>query len=409
MSYLGRGLGAALTAAIVVAQGPILTTRLDGTTFAADGLASADGSTVRFSGEGTETHRIAIDELDSIAFRDTIRLEPRPLQGRVWLRSGPFCDATLKAGDGEVARLDLPFAKDAEIAWRALRALTLAPLNEADEAAFQTALDAPQTTADALFARDRNSGATTRLSVVVLGIRDRSLMVDFRGERPVPLDQVLAIVFGTENGAAPPPLSLPTVQVDLLRGQPKVSGKETWRGRLISIDPAVARIEVAEGPILALPLSSIAKLTVNSSKVSWLDSLEPTRVERTAALDVAPTWMRNATAFGTALHVAESVYSRGLCLRPRTRLEFQVPAGDFDRLEALIGIDERSEGPADAVVRVSRGDQTVFEATHVDHSVVRKLRVPVKSGDRIAIEVDFGENFDLGDHVVLANARFLRG
>ncbi|MGE0142503.1 MAG: NPCBM/NEW2 domain-containing protein [Planctomycetota bacterium] len=409
MSYVGRGLGAALTYAVVVAQGPIVATRIDGTTIAAADLASEDGRAVQFSGDGPDSHRIGIDELDSIAFRDAVGFEPRPSKGRVWLRSGPSCEATLEGGDGEAARLDLPFAKDAAITWRALRALTLAPLQPDDEAAFQAALDAPQTTADALFARDRNSGATTRLSVVVLGIRDRDLMVDFRGERPVPLDQVLAIVFGTENGAAPPSLPLPTVQVDLLRGKPKVSGKETWRGRLLRIDSSVARVELAEGPILALPMPSIVKLTVNSSKVLWLDSIEPTRVDRTAAFDVAPTWMRNATAFGSALHLAESVYGRGLCLRPRTRLEFQVPAGDFDRLEALVGIDERSEGPADAIVRVSRGDQTVFEATHIDRDVVRKLRVPVKSGETIAIEVDFGDNFDLGDHVVIANARFLRG
>ena len=99
---------------------------------------------------------------------------------------------------------------------------------------------------------------------------------------------------------------------------------------------------------------------------------------------------------------------RGLCLFPRSRLTWSIDARAFDVFETTIGIDGRSTGPADAVFRILLDDTVLVERQHVTVGFVESVRVPLGAGNRLTLEVDFGERFDLGDHCVFADPRLLK-
>ena len=392
-------------------QGIARITTLADEVIPAMGLASADGITLAARLPGGEPRTIALDDVVSIGFAAESIVRAPKLPGRVWLRSGSATRAELVGGDDRTARLKCAFGGEVDLAWVHLRALRFAELGEHDGAAmFASAFAEPLATEDILIARDRATNKVTRLSLHVLGIADGLLRVDFRGERSIPLDQVLGIVFGTENGAAPAAQTLPTVtlQLRIEATEGNADGLQEWTGKLATLDADHVRVQIPEGPTLALPRNAIASLTVRSSRVLWLSGIEPREVEQTAALDSPPALLRDAAPAGPGIVLDGRRFARGLCAVPRTRMTFDLPADSFDVLEATLGIDDRSTGPADAVIRIRVDGVVVLEREHVRRGTAEDIRVPLGSARTLTLEVDFGDHFDLGDHCVFAGARLLR-
>lgn len=375
---------------------------LGGDTLSVTALASPSGETVDVTLRDGTKRSFALDELEAVVLPQG-RESPAAasLAGRIWLRSGLECAATLDGGTVATAAVRLAFGDKVEIPWVHVQALTTRKLEGEEIAMFDAALTAPQRTEDVLVARARN-GKPTRLSLRVLGIEGGDLAVDFRGERrAMPLDQVAAIVFGADNGAPPPAPVLPSVRIDL-------SDATAWSGRLSAITPDTVSLRLADGPTVAIPLAAVRGIAVRSSRVQWLSSLEPTGVERTAALDLEPFFLRDIAPGGPGLVLGGKRFARGLCMAPRTRVTFALTPGAFAVLETTIGIDERSGGPADAVFRVRLDDVIVFEREHVRIGTLEELRIPLRDARRLTLEVDFGEHFDLGDHCAFGGARLLK-
>ncbi len=326
-------------------------------------------------------------------------------QGRAWLRSGLQLPLRIVGGDDKSLDVDTPFGAALALPWIRMHAVLTAELSGDDRALFDSALAAPLDTQDILLARDRQSGKLTRLSLHVLGIAGEDLRVDFRGERSVPLTQVAAIVFGKESGAAAPALPLPTVA---LHGRGDARDAVETGGRLLSLDAKVLRVQIPDGPTLAIPVAALGGLEVRSSRIAWLSAMEPSAVERTAALDTPPLLLRDAAPGGEGLVLGTHRYARGLCAVPRTRVSFALEPGAFDHFETTIGIDERSTGPADAVFRVLLDGKVAWQLEHVHRGTAETVRVPLGDARTLSLEVDFGDNFDLGDHCVFAAARLLK-
>ncbi len=404
-----RGTVALLGALVIVGtlRGQELTrvTTLAGDSMSMTSLTSVDGQSLAATLPDGSPRTLQLDELESIVLgastpsADTSNLPL--LAGHAWLRSGIESPALLVSGDEQRARVQLAHGEPVDVPWAHLRALRLVGVEGEDAAMFTTALGAPLATDDILLARGRD-GRVTRLSLRVLGIVARDLLVEFRGERrEIPLNQVLGIVLGTENGAAPAPLPLPTVRVEFAPGV-------SWSGKLEALDESTLRLRLADGPALTLKRSAVRALTVRSSRVLWLSTAEPKKVEQTAALDVQPLLLRDAAPGGSGLVLGDRSFQRGLCLVPRTQLTFALEPDAFRIFEATIGIDQRSMGPADAVFRVRLDDALVFEREHVKRGVIEELRIPLRDAKTLTLEVDFGDHFDLGDHCVFAGARLLK-
>lgn len=355
-------------------------------------VTRADGSTVDLS----------LDEVESVSCDGQ-----RPLAskgpGRVWLRSGAEFGAELVGAEGGSARLDVGFGAPVSIGLVHLHALRLEAASAAPaDSGFEEALASPPETTDLLFAWNRNSGKLTRLSVRVIALEEGRLRVDYRGERTVPLDQIHGLVFGVENGLVPVAPPAPSVRVHLAAGGPSLVARWT------RAEDGRATFELAEGPEVSLGLDQIDRIDVRSSRVQRLDATAPVTVEQVPAFDVVRPFLVGEAPGGPGFVLGDREHARGLCLFPRSRLTWSIDARAFDVFETTIGIDGRSTGPADAVFRILLDDTVLVERQHVTVGFVESVRVPLGAGNRLTLEVDFGERFDLGDHCVFADPRLLK-
>ena len=100
--------------------------------------------------------------------------------------------------------------------------------------------------------------------------------------------------------------------------------------------------------------------------------------------------------------------ARGLCMVPRTKLTWDL-GGRYDVFEATIGIDDRGGPEAHAVFRVLVDDKVVFDSgPRTRGQAPEAIRVELHKAKTLALEVDFGKNYDLGDYCVFADPRVVQ-
>lgn len=263
----------------------------------------------------------------------------------------------------------------------------------------------PPTTDDVLFAIGR-SGALQQLTVQVLGVEDGQVRVRFgEQERELPLDRCAALVFGSDRGLAAEEPPRPFVRVHL-RDASTITGRIAPRA---DDAPDKLRLALEAAEDLLLDLSDVHRIDVSSSRVLRLSDREPSSSTYTAAIDEAPTYDRGATELGEGLRLGGRIHARGFGMKPRTRLDFDIPAGQFDTFETLLGIDDRSRGPAIAIARIRIDGEIAGEWTIRGGGEPVEVSLPVPAeASRVALEADFGPYLDLGDHCVFVDPRLKR-
>jgi len=319
--------------------------------------------------------------------------------GFVRLRTGTTLDCRKLAGHGDAIEFEpRPQHAAIRIALTELAALRPGPAAE-DDGGFTRALENPSSTKDLVFAWDRGGASIRRFSMRVDRIDGDELQVEAGGMvRGLPLSRVYGVVFGDDNGAAPDPLPRPTVTIRGSFGEPLC-------GRLLGWDRVHCRLALAEGAEITLPCDTVAGITVDSGRVAFLSDLEPAAIDQVPALNRPKPWLRDRTPIGPGLELGGIAYSRGLCLVPRTRLRYDV-TGEWNVFEATVGIDDRSNDLAHAVIRVLADDRVVFDSGPVQHGdEPMPITIDLTGVEQLTLETDFGENLDFGDHCVFAGAR----
>lgn len=159
-----------------------------------------------------------------------------------------------------------------------------------------------------------------------------------------------------------------------------------------------------------LRLADVASLSF-VEHATFLSDLQPKEV-RESGFDgeVVHGWRRDASAVGGPLLVAGRTHGKGLGVHARSRLVFAAPSGAAS-FRARVGIDDSSVElgvAATADVRVWIGDVVRFEAKGLAPGGVRDTGIlPVKAGDHVTLEADFGRGRDIGDRVDWLSPMFL--
>ena len=163
-----------------------------------------------------------------------------------------------------------------------------------------------------------------------------------------------------------------------------------------------------------LAFADLCGLWPERSDVAPFPALSPVRVlERGFDGDVLLPWRRDENVLGAPLQAKGRTWPRGLGVHSRSSLEFEAPAGT-EAMLAFVAFDDSAlqlpvRGPVEVAVRV--GDQAVLAWTELraGQEPIRIGPVAVRPGDRIALEVDFGQGRDLGDRVDWLLPVFLLG
>jgi hypothetical protein len=394
----------AAAAAAVAAQGaPQMTlTAIDGRSATGALTIGADGA-VRVAPAQGDALALSLADVLSI---EAVGARAAPAAGGlfVWLRSGATFPATRILGaaaqNGKPASVTIATPSGAELTVP-LSSLAALRCRGEEPRTFAADRQSPDVNNDLLYAV--KDGKLQRFSVTVESLADGKVHFDLRGTAyDFALegnDATAAIVFGKNTGFAPDRQGKPRVSVAL-------TGGEVFEGRLLQADTAL-RLRFDEGCEVSVPMGVVRRIDVLSDKLTWLSTLEP-KAEQTPAFDRVWPWTLDRSPAGPGIVIAGKTYGRGLELVPRTRLTYDL-AGKYDVFEAVLGIDDRGGPQAHAILRVLVDGKVAFESEPlVRGSKPKPVRVDLGKCKQLAIEADFGKNFDLGDLCAFADARVLQ-
>ena len=172
------------------------------------------------------------------------------------------------------------------------------------------------------------------------------------------------------------------------------------------------------GTEFEIPMSDVARLEFKSSNLAYLSDLTPENVQWVPYLsigEVSPQLEqlyspRFNEAFGKQpLILGNDQFSKGMAIHSRTEISYRL-AENYKLFQAVAGIDPRSRdhGNVELVIigdnkqlfRKEIAGQQAEEQTPIEFSidVIRRLR----------IIVDYGKNLDIGDQLILGNARIIK-
>lgn len=360
------------------------------------GVATTGAVTVA-TAEGDVTFDLA----ELLEFTPT-KATPRHLTAlhRIWLRSGqelPCTELALADASPPAVQATLPCGATLQLPIGMLAALRHAGAQRPEPALLAEDLRDRPKNDDVLFVvKDERA---QRSLVRVTGVAQGQVSFDLRGKTyEFGFDGVAAIVFGQNTGFAPDRQPKPRTVVAFTTG-------ERLEGKLLEFGERV-RLRLDEGVEVVAAATAVAGLTVASDRLVRLHELTPT-VEQTPAFDRVWPWTVGRSVAGPGFKLGGKDFARGIGMVPRTRLTFDL-GGRFDTFEAVLGIDDRAGPAADAIFRVIVDDRVVFEERFDRRTAPLPMSLPLARCQRLALEVDFGANYDLGDHCVFADARVVQ-
>ncbi|MFO0867962.1 MAG: NPCBM/NEW2 domain-containing protein [Pirellulales bacterium] len=210
-------------------------------------------------------------------------------------------------------------------------------------------------------------------------------------------DRVVALVLASPPGPARPGA---TRMLQLVDGSLLSSTH-------VTLEKGVWSCALGEESRVQLPGSSVRRLVVRSSRVTWLSELVPERCEQQSLAAAPLPWRRDAALTGGPLRLAGETYERGIALQAQTHCEFKLE-GRYELLVARVGLDDAAGGHGDCEISV-RGDASVPLAAWRQRGAdpPRDLRLTVTGQRRMQLRVDYGAHLDLADHVDWAAARLI--
>lgn len=160
---------------------------------------------------------------------------------------------------------------------------------------------------------------------------------------------------------------------------------------------------------VAFPREHITRLDFSLGRVVYLSDLEHEGVEHTPYFDTVWQYQRDKTNTGSPLRLGGRVFPKGLWIHSRTALTYRL-AGEYSRLQAKIGIDDAvaENGLGHVRVRIQADDRVLFEEEVSAFDEPRPLDLDLSEARFLRILVDFGEGLDVGDHLVLGDAKLIK-
>ncbi|MEO6597393.1 MAG: NPCBM/NEW2 domain-containing protein [Planctomycetota bacterium] len=373
-----------------------------------DGRAPKGQLSVTADGRATVTSdgaSLALDLAEVTSFERTGAVAA-PVQAphRVWLRSGlelPVVRLAGKPGEpGKPAMLvvELPCGIPVDVPLGTIRAFRHGGSERPEPLSFARDREAPAANDDLIYVQ--KDGQAVRSAVTIVGCQTDRLEFTLRGQAiDFPFVGIAGVVFGANTGFAPDRQPMPRTTVELTTG-------ERLEGRLLEVG-ATLRLRLDEGAVLDVPTTKLLRFSVASERLVWLSQLKP-KVDQTPAFDRVWPWYTDRSVAGPGLVLGGKTFTRGIGLVPRTRLTYDL-GGKYDLFDAMIGIDDRGGPQAHALFRVYVDGTLAFESeAKTLGKPAEAVSVELHKCKQLAIEVDFGKNYDLGDFCAFAAARVVQ-
>ncbi len=288
--------------------------------------------------------------------------------------------------------VSLAGGKEMVLPLEAARCLRLEP--DLDFSSFNEALAKPSAAQDKIFVKVEKQ--IDAIAGLVLELTATELTFERDGtEHKLPRDRVHGIVLAQ---AGEPKLSSATVQL---------TNGSRLAARITGLQEGELQLELQGGAKAALPFNSVDRIDLRSSRMSYLSDLDPVTVTEAPILGADFPWRRDRSASGKPLTLGTREFSRGIGVHANSELEFEIPTG-FTSFVVTVGIDAAGQARGDCEVEILGDDRSLWSQRVRGTEEAKLVQVDLKGARRLMLRVKGGEDYDFGDHVDWADARFLK-
>ncbi len=176
--------------------------------------------------------------------------------------------------------------------------------------------------------------------------------------------------------------------------------------RLLPGDP----LTLAAAPAVAVGAGiSAVRLRIDGGRRVWLGDLAAAHVEETGAFGVVWPWQKDRNLDGSPLRLGGVRYDHGLTVHSQASLSWKT-AGAYERLRATVGIADLVADQGDCAASVLADGKTVWKRDSIKGGEKPQLIDLDLTGVQVLeLHVDYGARYDIGDHLVLADAYLIKG
>jgi hypothetical protein len=167
-------------------------------------------------------------------------------------------------------------------------------------------------------------------------------------------------------------------------------------------------LQLAAGPSIVVSMQSVQVFDFSAGKLTWLSSLKPRDIKHEFRfIDPAAPLKNDKDVWGDELQLGNQTFSRGVCLRSKTVVRYRLN-GDYSRFVSLMGIQHGYAGDVHVEMSVDGQRLLTRDVTPQDGTPFA-VDLDVSGKFVLEILVDYGKvESDIGDHLVLAEARLLK-
>ena len=323
---------------------------------------------------------LALRDVDWLEFATATKIETPAvananLQTGIWLTDGSWLPTTaIAAGTGDQLRVGSLFGKH-EI-----------PLSLIS--GWGTSETAP-----ASDGQDRVLVSSGPIDGRVQGLRDGKLLI--------------------ATSLDPEPLALELSEIQGLRLAQAVK-RPTGSALLVTVDPnrpPVRLVSTATGLQLAASKQPVGVSTLSGLRVrvdggrrTWLSEVTPATVVEKGAFDVVWPWQRDHALDGGPLALGGARYAKGITVHSAATLTWTLGQRSV-RLRSLIGIADVVAPEGDCVVTIAGDGKPLWRTDHLRGGETPvTLDLDLRGVTTLSLDIALGERFDIGDHVMLADA-----
>ncbi len=165
------------------------------------------------------------------------------------------------------------------------------------------------------------------------------------------------------------------------------------------------QLAINSQPIAAAPAALAGlRLRVDGGRRTWLSDVPPATVKEQGAFDVVWPWQRDRNLDGGPLMLAGVRYAKGLTVHSAATLSWSLNQR-FVRLRALVGIADAVAPEGDCPVSLTGDGKVLWQRDRLRGGEVPAIvDLDVRGVTTLTLDIALGERFDIGDHVVLADA-----
>jgi len=160
---------------------------------------------------------------------------------------------------------------------------------------------------------------------------------------------------------------------------------------------------------MKIPIPSITSIDFLNGRVSSLCDLKPAKVKQTPYFGRVMPYQVDKSLTGGPLVLSDGPVSRGIAVHSRCVLEYDV-SGGFERFKTRLGFQQPDGQMGRVLARVLGDGKVLYENPDArgDQPPI-DIDVPLTGVKTLTLLIDFGKDQDVGDRVVWANPRLVRG